>query len=578
MAAHEDGDAPLATAKIDEILKYGQKLGVRRLTDLAMSATLLGHRELSAGQVDRARFSLEAGERLDPDLPEARWFRVKIAVATKSWGDLPRAFFGALGATFSDVESRRIFLARAVLLLTFSAAALGVAFVLGLVLAHGRRYAHDLLEVVIRFAPGPAERVLAFALLIAPLLLGFDLLWLLLVLFVAVFGYATTRQQAAAAVGLLATLPLLPTLDRTGYVLAVAASPILRGAEALKESRYDQRLLDDLESVKTLLPEDADVRFLLGRLYQALGQNDRAVAEYTTGAQNPAETRCLVNRGNIRFVDGDFGSAQEDFESALKRDPTSVPARYNLSLVYAETFRTIEAAEALRQARALDARMVQRFQESPTLVKVVSLGYSTADARKKIAALEGDPRSHRILGHFRDYKLISGFLQPLSLAIVLALAAAFGLAAYREARGGYASECQKCGRTFCRRCKPHRENPLLCSQCVHVYLKKDGVAIETKLQKLEEVKNRKKLSERIRLAANFFLPGLAAFVDSRPLVAAATTGVFLFAIAAAFFRSTLVASPRPVLGPAAGVSMLWGAVAVITWIVGQVWAFRRRPS
>ena len=212
-----------------------------------------------------------------------------------------------------------------------------------------------------------------------------------------------------------------------------------------------------------------------------------------------------MNRGNIRFVDGDLGSAQEDYQEALKRDGRNIAARYNLSLSTPRPSGRCEAAETLQEARALDARAVQSFQETPTLVKVVSIGFTPEEARKKIERMGRDSRTRRLLGHYRGYQLADGVGLPrfkgapfsvdvgvpLVWAVLLAIGAAVFLDRSRRQGRGYASECQKCGRSFCRLCKPPGESALLCSQCVHVYLKKDGVAIETKLQKLDDVRRRR---------------------------------------------------------------------------------------
>ena len=535
LAAQEEGDSPLARAKVDEILKHAQKIEIRRMTDLALSATLFGRRELAAGKSDIAREAFTAAMRFDPDLPEPRWARLTLAASSRAWGDLVPDLLGALRATFADGESRRVVVVRMVLIFLVTACAAALAAILVLLMRHGPRLVHDLRESAERVFHGRASGLAVAAFLIAPLLLSLDVLWLALFLFVLVFGYASWRQKVATSLALVLSMLLLPVLDRVAYELSIASSPILRAAEALDESRYDQRILDNLEAAKNILPDDVDIRFLLGRLYQALGQNDRAIAEYTAGSRMASrDVRCLVNRGNIRFVDGDLGSAQEDYQEALKRDGRSIAARYNLALLFAETFRASEAAEILREARALDARSVQRFQETPTLVKVVSIGFTPDEAREKIERMEEDNRSRRLLGQYRSYRLQDGlglprfagspssvdFGVPLLWGVLLAIGAAFFLDRSRKHGRGYASECQKCGRAFCRRCKPPGESALLCSTCVKVYLKKDGVAIETKLQKLDDVRRRRTLEERLRLVLNGLLPGSAAFLDSRVVVAA----------------------------------------------------------
>jgi tetratricopeptide (TPR) repeat protein len=570
LAAHEENDPLLAAQKVEEIVRHANKIGLKRLTDLSLAATFMARKEMALGNSDKARWALDSAIRLDPVLPEARWSRVALALSVDKLS-VPREFLGALRAVVVDLEGRRVLQVRAALLLVLTLAAVGAAFVVLLVAGESRRVFHDLTEAAGRWVPRPVDAVLAAGLFVLPLFLTFDVGWLFLWLFVLSFGYAERNVRWAALAGLLPLLVVAPALDRAAAGLAVSASPVLRGAEALQEKRYDQRVLDDLEAVKNLFPEDADIRFLLGCLYQQLGQNDRAVAEFTVASQvSLVEVRALINRGNIRFVDGDFGAAQEDFQEALRRDPRDVRARYNLSLVYGETFRTVEAQEKLTEARALDNALVTRFLDSPTLVKVVSLGFTPAEAREKVRALQRDSRSRRVLGHFHVGSDLRTWAVPIAVAIPFAVAAAFALDSWRRKKRGYALACQKCGRTFCRLCKPPGESPLLCSQCIHVYLKKDGVSIETKLQKVEEVRRRQGSEERLRKALNVVFPGGEIFLDGRVGKAAAILGPFFLGLLAALFRQDLAVSPRPGPGPLFFGTVLWGVLALAAWLAGQL--------
>lgn len=570
LAAHEEGDPLLAAQKVEEIVKHAGKIGLRRLTDLSLAATLMARGELAQGNAEKARWALDAAVRLDPQLPEARWSRVALALSADRLA-VPRELAGALRVSLVDREGRRLFLVRAGLLAVLTLAAVGVAFLVLLAAGAARRLHHDLRELVGRRVRRPADGVLAVAVFLLPLFLTLDVGWLLLWLFVLSFGYAERNVRWAALGGLVPLVLVAPALDRAGGVLALSASPVLRGAEALEERRYDQRVLDDLEAVKTLFPEDADLRFLLGCLYQQLGQNDRAVAEFTVAAQvSPVEVRALVNRGNIRFVDGDFGAAQEDFQEALRRDPRDVRARYNLSLVYGETFRTVEAQEKLSEARALDNALVTRFLDSPTLVKVVSIAYTPEEARDKVRVLQRDPRSRRVLGHFHVGSDAGSWAVPPAVAVPFVVAAAFLLDRRRRAGRNYALACQKCGRTFCRLCKPAGESPVLCSQCIHVYMKKDGVSIETKLQKVEEVRRRQGAEERLRRTLNVLLPGAELFLAGRVGRAAAILVPFLLGVVAALLRHGLGISPRPGAGPLVAGTIFWALLALAAWAWGQV--------
>ena len=572
LAAHEEGDPLLASQKVEEIVKHAKKIGLKRLTDLSLAATLMARKELAQGNFDKARWALDSAIRLDPDLPEARWSRVALVLQADKLA-VPRELLGAARAVLVDLEGRRVLFVRAALLVVLTLAAVGAAFVILLVAVEVRRLFHDLTELTGRWVSRPADSILAAGILALPLFFALDVGWFLLWLFVLSFGYAERYVRVAALAGLVPLVLVAPALDRAAATLAVSASPVLRGAEALQEKRYDQRVLDDLVAVRNLFSEDADLRFLLGCLYQQLGQNDRAVAEYTVAAQvSTVEVRALINRGNIRFVDGDFGAAQEDFQEALRRDPRDVRARYNLSLVYSETFRTVEAQEKLAEARALDDTLVTQFLDSPTLVKVVSLVYTPEEALAKVRSLQSDSRGRRVLGHFHVGSDIRTWAVPFAVAIPLVMAAAFGLDSFRRKRRGYALSCAKCGRTFCRLCKPPGESPLLCSQCIHVYLKKDGVSIETKLQKVEEVRRRQGFEGRLRGALNLIFPGGEFLFRGRAGTATAILAPFFLGLFAAVLRQDLALSPRPGAGTLLAGTVFWACLALAAWVVGQLTA------
>ena len=207
-------------------------------------------------------------------------------------------------------------------------------------------------------------------------------------------------------------------------------------------------------------------------------------------------------------------------------------------------------------------------------MRVVSIGYTIEEAHRKSAALEKDERGRHLLGLFRSYRPAVGWSAPILAGIPLAVVAAVLLDRRRQRGRGYASECQKCGRTFCRLCKPSGESSLLCSQCIHVYLKKDGVAIETKLQKLEDVRRRKTAQDRLHSGLNFFLPGTSAFLESRVLAGLFALLLFSMGLIGLFFRHQFAVIPRPGLMTSLPGLVFWGAVAAAGWTLGQTTARR----
>ena len=108
--------------------------------------------------------------------------------------------------------------------------------------------------------------------------------------------------------------------------------------------------------------------------------------------------------------------------------------------------------------------------------------------------------------------------------------AALGLlfAAMRLGKGGgplEASACEKCGRAFCVRCHAGARGSTYCTQCTHLYVKKDGVSPEVRTAKLREVERHVAVNSLAIRLFNMLLPGSGGLYAGRVLIG----GVLLFA-------------------------------------------------
>src|SRR6476646_1523789 len=137
-------------------------------------------------------------------------------------------------------------------------------------------------------------------------------------------------------------------------------------------------------------------------------------------------------------------------------------------------------------------------------------------------------------------------MNPVTLGALASVVFALLLWSARRGRG-FAGSCIKCGRTFCHRCKSARESATYCTQCIHIYLKRDGVSLATKRTKLDEVHDHQSAMTRRNKLFATFLPGSAQVLEGRTIAGA--LGMFLFLL----FLSVAVLTGRlaPALGPVA---------------------------
>src|SRR5207245_6532067 len=145
----------------------------------------------------------------------------------------------------------------------------------------------------------------------------------------------------------------------------------------------------------------------------------------------------------------------------------------------------LEAADAeLKEARRLDEAAVAALlgdgNEDRGRRRPVDTGYTPGEIWRRALRL-------RLEGGVRA-EALSALTSPATLAGGLGLLGTLvwpgiGLAP----RSGGARRCRRCGRPYCRRCQMTTKYPDVCSQCMHLFMLKDGVAPGVKGQELEEV-------------------------------------------------------------------------------------------
>jgi tetratricopeptide (TPR) repeat protein len=113
---------------------------------------------------------------------------------------------------------------------------------------------------------------------------------------------------------------------------------------------------------KNFAPADAlsaDDHFRLGAAFESNGLSNDALKHYQRAAKrNPSNAEVWVALGNLKFKNGDFAGAEEDYERALNRSPYHAGAQNNLALAYLAQNKKLKEAEllaksALRQNGAL---------------------------------------------------------------------------------------------------------------------------------------------------------------------------------------------------------------------------------
>jgi tetratricopeptide (TPR) repeat protein len=446
-------------------------------------------------------------------------------------------------------------------------------FSLALLIRYGRAMTHDFREILGERLHGGSVSVLAFALLFLPVFLWLGPVWFIFYWFIIFFGYAKIGERIMIVVLslLLASAPL--ALDRTSQRIAGIDSPVVMSAITSDERRYEPDALRRMQELVNIVPDDAVLHLLLGTLYLQDGNDQQASQHYQRSAEIRDNAGAHVNLGNLHFYNNDFATAVTEYNKAEALDPRLAIAFYDESVALGELYKFDQQAQKLDQAKRIDRASIERLSSSESRSQKLEVvlyhpSISQAWAVSSDIAQRGIARS--LFGNYAWFDPMESMRNPLTAGAILTLVLA-PLLFLKRRRAGFAGSCSKCGRTFCLRCKSARESTTFCTQCIHIYLKRDGVSAATKRAKFEEVnEHQHDILKRNRWLATF-LPGSAQVIEGHTI--AGTVGAFAFA----FFVSLAILSGRlaPVLAPGDTAKTIVRIVAIV--VAAALWFFITLP-
>ena len=580
-AAAREGDIELATRKQSELLNAARVYGFRSFPAYAAGAAAMASASTKDDR-ELAAWAEKAARELDGRSPAVAFSEADRIARGGSWtGAIPLALQG-FSRAFSNYRAN--LLSRADLLIVASIAVIvtAIVFALALFIRYGRSMSHDFREMLSQRFRGGSVSVLAFALLFVPLFLWLGPVWLLFYWFAIFFVYATPVERIASIL-LLLLVALVPlAVDYSAHAIAGVDSPVVAAAISSEEQAYYPDAMRRLQELIAVVPDDATLHVLAGNLQSFEGMDDQAAFHYRKALElNQRYAGARVNRGNLFFLNNEFQAAINEYTTAQQHDPSLAAAFYNHSVAAGELYKFDLQGQMLEQARKVDSAFVERVTRTPPssqAQKIVMYRPPISEAWAVSERVSKRPAARSLFGNYSSFDLLRSASSPVTIGALTSLILALVLSFFRR-NGGKANACIKCGRTFCPRCKSARESATYCTQCIHIYLKRDGVSLDTKRKKLEEVTDHLSgVTTRNRIFATF-LPGSAQLLEGRTVAGA--IGVLLFALFVVI--ALLVGRLGPAMGPIAHVAQMLVrigaiAVAVILWFTFSFPVYRRRVT
>lgn len=562
------GEAEKAQQQLQLLWEKSMEHGIRNLPEYGAVLVREAQRRMQTRDYDQAARALGFARKIAPD--EVPVFTTGALLAVKRnpfnigavWEEWVQAAHAVRGSFRLQAWLRaNIWFTVTAGLAFFCAFAAGV-----LTVTAAPRAAHDFRELIPVGSPR-ARTVLAWMALAAPALVGLSPWWWLMIGGLVVWPYLDRVPRVLLALGGLLVLAWPWIVRESAVYLTLPSQPVLEKVVLLREGHWSAA---DYRELKTLAEKGAGgvpAVTELGIAARRLGRLDEAEAAIREGLKAASSDPALwINLGNIAFARQDAAGAVAHYAKAAEIAPQLFAPHFNLGVVYREMFKFTEGEAESRRAGEIDPEGVVYYAglDAARLKGYTLDGLPPPGAIWELARVRSDEREAAAELLWESLMLGPSMrLWPLVAVALLALGGAAGL---WRLRSGAARECERCGRIFCARCQAGKRGGL-CSQCHHIFVKKEGVDAKVRIQKMAGIKTHRRLLKIRHIIFAVLAPGGGHLSAGR-----FRTGV-VFLLPAAFFEVRFLfgrsAFPSPwSLGSAAASS--FAAVGMV--IFGLWWA------
>lgn len=566
------GDLEQAEQSLSEAMAMASQLAIARMPAYAKAAAGLAIESEMAGNGDIADWAIDAAYRLDPRSPDVAFAHADLLRIRSGLGGaispLSRGISAVFGSRTTSMIARSDFLVSLAVAILLIGAGFGVA----MVTRYGRSIMHDWRESLSGRVSAGTATILAFALLFLPVFLWLNPFWLIPWWFLITMSYAGRAEKVAIIIVLIG-IGLTPLLMAwSAYRIVESRNPVVRAVEATYEDIWDPEIIKAASELTQALPDEARIQVIAGDLALIAGAENQALIHFQRAVQlDDTHAGAHLNIGNIHFLHQDFPAATFRYERAAQLDPGMAIAFLNNSIVAGETFQFEKQSEQIALARAASREVTDRLRTPKRKVFLYRIPWGEVPELVAQARASENP----LFGSYARFDVTAALMHPVALgsAAVLALGLLLGVMRNRKGRAG---QCVKCGRTFCARCKSSRESATYCTQCIHIYIKRDGVIADAKRRKMDEITKFHRGTLRTRRLMSAFIPGSASVLGGRPFRGLLLMLIFALALAIAFLTGRLapIATPAETMQQVMRYASI--ALAAVVWLVAFIPALRAK--
>lgn len=521
-SAVERRDPDSANVILAQLIELKNKNSIPGLPEFAEAAVQEGNRKMEKRHPQEALSYYRASSALDPSFADAYYGQARafFAQGFRQYRHGVTAAILGFAAPRTSFRGKIYLYSKLILIALIAIMASAAIYALILFLKYNRLLRHDAEE---KFGPRlepPAASFLVWILLTLPVLLFLGPLWLV-PLWLAVFApYGRKKERLFAILFLIIFVVAFPLYRGIAKYADASSDPLLASYINAISAGPNPKVVSDFERYVREHPKDRDARIMLAYLYKKNEMFEEA-AEVLQRMMldSPEDSRAPNNLAVICFKQDETEYAVRLTQKALQLNPRNAIYKYNLSTMLRAKFNFAQAQKLIDEAKAADPSLFKNGDPAPpqTLLDV----FPSADfVRKKIENRVGDPRQLFV----SPFSIVAGVLLLIGLILCL-----------RVHHDSHAHRCVRCGHAFCRKCQAMDRSYGFCIQCLHIFVKKDGVSPLSRKTKMSQINRYSKNQRWLRLISTILVPGSSDVYDQHVVKGIFTMVLWFLCLTVAIF-------------------------------------------
>ncbi|MCL4477868.1 MAG: tetratricopeptide repeat protein [Deltaproteobacteria bacterium] len=413
---------------------------------------------------------------------------------------------------FADPYNLMRFISNRLINITFAIFFTSIIFSLLLLF----RYYPQIHKTVRSILPGivPNYAIVVFAIIIGliPLLFGLGPIWLIILWLFMTLIYQKPAERILS-IGFIAFLAMFTYITLIG--VATILEPVEQPLTSIMDIYYGTSLKSDIYKLKSYAdshPDDLYSNLYTGLYLKKTGDYGSAFTYYKRLINDGYENSplLLINMGNLEYAMGNKEIAEQDYKDAIKIDPASFEAHYNLGQLYLANA-NIKGSNELDKAKILNPSLFGYFASIYDKSNVNRIFIDAMPSANSLAyRMFKDTLNNKtaisltslIISKFITFPGASG-LPSLGIWLLIVYLLLILLSKYMDRP----LRCRSCGKLYNAFNRNDEYRKLICNDCLNYHVKKDLKNDKKKLEIIQRIVKWKKLLKEIDMSASILIPG-----------------------------------------------------------------------